>query len=106
MTDEERGALLLAHHEGKVIEVHLGGGKWASKNPGFSDTGAYRVKPEPVRETVTLHGNCDGSTWLNFGKRGSVNFDTHRITLDLIDGKPNCKKCPRCGTAPIDMEEL
>jgi hypothetical protein len=102
MTDAEKGALLLAHHEGKVIEwsgisATTGGLTGWSKCPNrflwygeFEDMGfAYRVKPEPKVETVTLYGNTDGTTYLNFGLRGAVEFDTHRITFDTIDGEPD-----------------
>jgi len=102
MTPEEKGALLLAHHEGKAIECldpALGNGWLAILEPEFdSDCLAYRIRPEPKRETVTLYGNTDGSTWLNFGQRNVVKFDTHRITFDLIDGIPD--------TTSIRMETL
>ena len=59
MTPEEKGALLLAKHEGKTIQT-----KWANEScwvdsnwVAFNcDTLQYRVKPEPVREIVTLYG--------------------------------------------------
>jgi len=96
MTDEERGALLLAEHEGKVIEKSPN-----QYNPIWADKGsssfvywcAYRVKPEPVRETVTLHYGVWGYASAE-GHEGA----THRITFDLIDGKPDC--------ASIKMEEI
>ena len=57
MTPAEKGALLLAHHEGKVIEWnipvsdHTGeivGWKWVEcENVGYSPKFAYRVRPEP-----------------------------------------------------------
>ena len=54
MTDAEKGALLLAHHEGKVIECWLGGGAWEQSRyvPGWSGGNAYRVCSEPLRLTV------------------------------------------------------
>jgi hypothetical protein len=67
--------------------------KWhASKHPCFWSGYAYRIRPEPKRETVTLYGhhrlyNCAQSS-----------TDTHRITLDIIDGKPD--------VASIKMEAL
>lgn len=100
MTPEEKGALFLAEFEGRCIE---------KKNPknsaeswetlGFFDwlgdnMTAYRIRPEPKRETVTLHGA--GYEW------GQANEpcadDTHSITFDLIDGKPD--------PASIKMEAL
>ena len=87
MTDEEKGALLLAHCEVKVIGVDYGHGcGWESVDgPVWWDSVAYRVKPEPVRETVKLYGRVNSSVW---GK--ICPEDTHRITFDLIDGEPDC----------------
>lgn len=54
MTPEEKGALLLAYHEGKVIEHTLWSEKgWfevkkgADTALGWHDELSYRVKPEP-----------------------------------------------------------
>ena len=86
MTPEEKGALLLAHHEGKVIEFEgQGWHKVAFGDPGWYDYTAYRVSPEPKRETVTLYfGELKQGALLR-----KVRTDTHRITFDLIDGKPD-----------------
>jgi len=100
MTDEEKGALLLAEHEGEVIEYSfMGEEDWAYiPSPNWTATHAYRVKPEPVRETVTLYGGeaqRHGGTWA---------FDyctarsTHRITFETVNGKPDC--------STIRMEKL
>ena len=49
MTPEEKGALLLAHHEGKAIE-DLCLGQWGVSTPVcFLDNVAYRIKPEPKK---------------------------------------------------------
>lgn len=90
MTPEEKGALLLAHHEGKVIE-----GKaqnvcnWGvCSSPVWDEGIAYRVKPEPVIETITLYGGgVKGMVWANCRRGGDL--DTHRITFTLIDGTPD-----------------
>jgi hypothetical protein len=72
-------------------DVYAGG--WRAANPAWTPQRAYRVKPAPIRENVTLIGNpeCgfDYSGWT---------ANTHRIQFDLIDGKPDC--------ASIKMEEL
>jgi len=99
MTDEEKGALLLAHHEGKVIEwngTSAKTGEWTGWEAcdddclwdgDFDGEGfAYRIKPEPVREVerVTI-----------------VNADNMKIgygTIETVDGKPDC--------ASIKMERL
>lgn len=81
MTPEEKGALLLAHHEGKVIEYwKRGTGGWEKLKSGFYDNEAYRVKPEPKIETIERF-------WYG-----------HRITFNLINGKPDC--------ASVKMDEL
>ena len=58
MTPEEKGALLLAYHEGKVIEWCYGYGKEFYVNgssaeeglhPVWADCCSYRVKPEPKK---------------------------------------------------------
>jgi len=73
MTDAEKGALLLAHHEGKVIEYFIGGCGWMKcPAPIWSYGHAYRVKPEPKRVTVPLLAD--------FKEIG---------TIDLVDGKPD-----------------
>ena len=97
MDDAEKGALLLAHHQGETIqhkifphadEVY----KWQdSSEPMFNDIHAYRVRKEPVRETVTLKGAGDsaGNFWF---RTGSVypDYVTHAITFDLVGGEPDC----------------
>ena len=97
MTDEEKGALLLAEHRGEVVE-------WidpSNKNDKWDREGfaiglpvmAYRVRPpELKRETVCCWWNGHNIHRKNHTDR------THRITFDLIDGKPDC--------ASIRMEEL
>lgn len=99
MTPEERGALLLAHHEGKVIESRAGNmdGWEVATAPVWHPDGFYRIRPEPKLETVTLGGAyAKGMGWI-FGSTHPIDI-THRITFDLIDGKPYCDS--------IKMEEL
>ena len=50
MTPEEKGALLLAHHEGRVIEVWRYDDKWVGTEPHWNGFNFYRVKPAPPRE--------------------------------------------------------
>lgn len=89
MTPEEKGALLLAEHEGKAIEAidrTDPSDAWLECfNVGAFDDLAYRVKPELKRETVTLHG-C-GFYWEQ--SEQPCPSDTHRITFDTIDGEPD-----------------
>jgi len=55
MTPAEKGALLLAAHEGKMIECCDGAAWWKIRPPPvWRDGTAYRVRPEPVVEVVDL----------------------------------------------------
>ena len=72
MTPEEKGALLLAAHEGKVIQYQTNYGGWLTKNLRWWNDFAYRIKPEPKVETIERF-------WYD-----------HRFTFNLIDGKANC----------------
>ena len=86
MTREEKVAILLAALDGEVIEFHDGNDWFIDDDfdPKNSPHIAYRIKPEPKRETVALHGGF---------REGFFTFespnDTYRITIDLIDGKPD-----------------
>ena len=93
MAPEEKGALLLAAHEGKVIEVFGGNGWWSPCTVGRYQGSAYRIKPQPKVETVELYGRQDVQWVLERCK-----YDTHRITFQTIDGKPDC--------ASIKMEAI
>ena len=106
MTDEEKGTLLLAKHEGKVIEWF--DTKGASDNwmecPAFGNHMskmilgfAYRVKPEPVVETVSINVGVFQGDCLDFGRNGTEG-NTHRITFEVKDGEPD--------VATIAMEKL
>ena len=96
MTSEEKGALLLAAHEGKKIEFFVPGAcgvKWLPARPKWTATLAYRVRPERKRETVTLTGADFGKgksvSW-SFRQKGHIGPETHRVTFDLVDGEPDC----------------
>lgn len=98
MTPEEKGALLLAHHEGKGIECFCKMHKvWAyAITPHWASETAYRIKSEPKRETVEMRGGSTDSEWC-FGTI-SYDWDSHKITFDIVDGKPDC--------STIKMEEI
>jgi hypothetical protein len=90
MTDAEKGALLLAHHEGKLIEAYTSDGwRKVSNNIGFSGM-KYRVRPEPKRDTVEMTCGISPRGFWCAGSEKSEHFDTHRITFDTIDGDPDC----------------
>jgi hypothetical protein len=78
MTREEKKELLLAAHEGKVIETCRPGSsrsEWMCCTPQWRGEWAYRIRPEPKRETVTLYAGHDGLPPVPIG------------TIDLLDGK-------------------
>ena len=87
MTAAEKGALLLAEHEGKVIQFwdKFGFEDWCDIEPSWEDDSAYRVKPEPKVETVVLTGYQYSDEWYF----GETNYQgtTHQITLTIIDGE-------------------
>lgn len=64
LSDQEKGALLLAHHEGKRIE-YMNGNKWIKCFDVFSDFYPYRVAPTRITGTVEVdpQGNPDFDTW-------------------------------------------
>ena len=93
MTDAEKGALLLAWQTGGVIEFWNEEELWweiTDCHPQEFEADAYRIRIEPVRETLSQA----------YGVYGGVPFwgrctfahcqPTHRITFDTIDGKPDC----------------
>jgi len=104
LTPAEKGALLLAHHQGEVIE-------WSYKLPwktmfntktgsiAWSGQCYYRIKPQPKIKTVTAYYrmDCTGQMVVdphdNCGQKGPF-----RITFQTIDGKPDCSS--------VKMEEV
>lgn len=55
LDDATKGALLLAHLRGEVIEF-WGAGWHTIDNPMWTDTDRYRVQPKPVIGEVVLRG--------------------------------------------------
>lgn len=95
MSDAEKGALLLAQHEGKEIE-YMGFDRWWPKPIWeWSSEKTYRIKPEPKRETVTLYGDFEDGGHVSLSPYGA---EQYRITFDTLDGKPVLDS--------IKMEEL
>lgn len=90
MTPEEKCALLLAKHEGKVIEWtgHLGDKFFMDSlrgTPVWCGTHAYRIRPEQKIEIMTLYWQENEAATAFM-----CSDDTHRITFNMIDGKPDC----------------
>ena len=90
MTPEEKGALLLAEHEGKKIEIRWRG-EWIQIPPNWADNRAYRVRPE--RETVTLYGS-EGKLFSKY----TYHTNTLCITYEIEDGEADC--------ASVRMEKI
>ena len=88
MTPEEKGALLLAHHDGKSIENNASG-QWIDAQPCWADDVAYRVKPEPKVEIVKIGGGyTKGMGWVFCSIHHK--YVSHSITFNLINGEPDC----------------
>jgi len=92
MTDAEKGALLLAHHEGKVIEVWVvdhHASWWGEKAVSYwRDDLAYRVRPEPKRETAYLWASFpDGIKAIG--------------TIELLEGEPQKSSIRLSGEQPV-----
>jgi len=107
MSPEEKGALLLAEHEGEAIEafgVKVPDEWRRDVYPTWEAYVAYRIKPEPKRETVTakLCIDADGTslhmeTSYSDHEYGEEDF-RFVLTFDTIDGKLD--------PASIKIEEL
>lgn len=48
LSDAEKGALLLAHHDGKRIEFVRSDGAWEITQPHWYRDVVYRIAPEPL----------------------------------------------------------
>ena len=91
MTPEEKGALLLAYHEGKEVEYYSDVRReWFVTAPVWAENCAYRVKPKPVVKEVVVHGCKDDDVWSFDSLVGPAKWDTHKITFNLVDGEPDC----------------
>ena len=86
MSDAEKGTLLLAKHEGKVIEYGYSGPYFLHEKPNdgkWVEIYLYRIKPEPVVETVVMYAS---DKMKGFGLcRGDKSV--HKLTFKKIDGE-------------------
>ena len=105
MTPEEKGALLLAHHEGKAIEVYNANtGEWREVRAEWIYYKAYRIRPEPKRETVSYEWNC---SYGFYGNDGPNDPKTNRnVTLPLIDGDLPAGTYPSAEGHEIIVEKI
>ena len=89
MTDAEKGAMLLARFEGKELEYYGNGMNVWYKDHGFCfmRNFAYRIKPEPLVETVTAYAQPE------LGEGFEVNSHCEhwpfRITFTTTNGEPD-----------------
>ena len=102
-SDAAVGAVFFAHRKGKPVQTLLNY-SWGEVSPVWVDYAIYRLPPEPKREIVRLSGEFGAGSWV-FGKYRQEG-DIYTISFPTLDGKPVLDKCPHCGTAPIDMDEL
>jgi hypothetical protein len=91
MTPEQQGALLLAHHQGKTIElISHASGRWVySEYPLWTQDTSYRIKPEPVVVHHKMHSRLHDGKLESF-TRGKCSDHTHVLTYDTEDGVPVC----------------
>jgi len=100
MTDAEKGALLLAHHEGKVIERSHTSGQWQGvEYPRWHDDIAYRVSPEPsflpleVGKTYQTAVHGDWTCIHVEGKHAWLKSNGYNCTAYVWDAKTGEAKC-------------
>lgn len=86
MTAEEKGALLLAHHEGKTIEYKLCREEgWDSgESPLWLDSLQYRVAPEEKTFNVSVLCGEDETPWFRPSGEGIEGV----VTVTYEDGNP------------------
>lgn len=94
LSPKEKGALLLASHEGKAIQYFTTKGIWsACISPIWDDYCAYRIKPEPVVKTITQYWktNKEGQfvPMHMTQKPTPEHLPTHKITFNVVDGEPD-----------------
>lgn len=63
MTDAEKGALLLAEHEGVLIEAHDSEDWYITSEPSFANGIAYRIRPHLPLEKDKVYELEDGQEW-------------------------------------------
>jgi hypothetical protein len=92
MTPEQQGALLLAHHQGKTIEMLLVYSRdWhtLTDKPEFRPEYAYRIKPEPVVVHHEMQCVLYKGTIIGFAE-GKNTGSEHVLTYTSEDGVPVC----------------
>lgn len=87
MTPEEKGALLLAHHEGRDIEFRWRSDTWYETDPEWHPSLFYRVKPEEpkIEEKVFDEVHLEVTAIPYTYSRG---WGGGTATVTYTDGKP------------------
>ena len=93
LSDEAKGALLLAYHEGKALQILQSEGNWYNLRcgPMWKDMSTYRVKPEPEIKTGVV-------------KTATVKFSGQEEKR-LVEGSGKTKDGVPFGIWSIDMGE-
>ena len=99
LTDEEKGKLLLAFHEGKDIQEWCegeGNGEYDWYNWNDDDQhpewvhGIWRIKPEPVKQVHWCNDYKDGrAVWHRSREAADRKADGNRIAIirrEIVDG--------------------
>jgi hypothetical protein len=92
MTPEQQGALLLAHHQGKTIElISHASGMWVySEYPQWTQDTSYRIKIVPVVvQHLKYSISSPSGDIVGFSDSGYLT-STHVLTYDTEDGVPVC----------------
>ncbi len=87
LSDAEKGALLLAHQQGKTIER---GPDWETVPfPGWINNHPYRVKPEPVVTQTTLVGGVySGQHFCFESPCNSKSWHTYSLSFPTLNQEP------------------
>lgn len=107
MTPEEKMPLLLDWNDNSARNVQQwNGSEWVRMQTGrFGRVNKYRLKPEPVRETVTLYGGAGYGLGYEFD-RNLTEHCSHRLIFTTTDGKPTTGTFTNENGDVIIMEEV
>jgi hypothetical protein len=91
MTPEQQGALLLAHHQGKTIQVNsFATGLWTRlKHPMWNNNAPYRIGIDSVVVHHEMHSVLYGGNIIGFAE-GKQTASKHVLTYTSEDGVPVC----------------
>ena len=93
MTPEQQGALLLAHHQGKTIELKgCVYNKWLDvcrPTPLWDKNMSFRIKPEPVVVSQKSYCITKGGKLTAFRTEEHLS-STYVLTYDTEEGVPVC----------------